>query len=428
MGPPYTKRKASAEKHAPNTKRQTMASLTRRLALALPLALAATGCFGQKEFKPIKSALKERNYAEARKKADALKADTLWRDNLDLCELSIRADKGLNDIENTKAYLRKSYDTLQFYSTTRHIIEECAHIDSILRRQGKANDKNSIYRRACATVQQYAPNLNSAARYLYSRQKYAESLPYLRLCIELPADTLGHDAKIGNFFPAHVTRGNAALHLTAAYRCGAYAEATRYLATAIEEKKTRPLVIECAALSYEALGDTARYRKWTERGWEEFPAQPAFYTRLTHYYTERNDFATVLSLAERQAARDSADTKAMAARTMSLFHLNRLDECAENGLKLIAADSTAAEAYYYTGAAYAGKALQVTLPDNINSRSYRTAVKQQKQLYATAVPYLERYRQLAPDDRKRWAPLLYKAYFALNKSGKFEEMEKILKQ
>ncbi len=405
-----------------------MASLTKRLALALPLALAATGCFGQKEFKPIKSALKERNYAEARKKADALKADTLWRDNLDLCELSIRADKGLNDIENTKAYLRKSYDTLQFYSTTRHIIEECAHIDSILRRQGKANDKNSIYRRACATVQQYAPNMNSAARYLYSRQKYAESLPYLRLCIELPADTLGHDAKIGNFFPPHVTRGNAALHLTAAYRCGAYAEATRYLATAIEEKKTRPLVIECAALSYEALGDTARYRKWTERGWEEFPAQPAFYTRLTHYYTERNDFATVLSLAERQAARDSADTKAMAARTMALFHLNRLDECAENGLKLIAADSTAAEAYYYTGAAYAGKALQVTLPDNINSRSYRTAVKQQKQLYATAVPYLERYRQLAPDDRKRWAPLLYKAYFALNKSGKFEEMEKILKQ
>ncbi len=405
-----------------------MASLTKRLALALPLALAATGCFGQKEFKPIKSALKERNYAEARKKVDALKADTLWRDNLDLCELSIRADKGLNDIENTKAYLRKSYDTLQFYSTTRHIIEECAHIDSILRRQGKANDKNSVYRRACATVQQYAPNLNSAARYLYSRQKYAESLPYLRLCIELPADTLGHDAKIGNFFPAHVTRGNAALHLTAAYRCGAYAEATRYLATAIEEKKTRPLVIECAALSYEALGDTARYRKWTERGWEEFPAQPAFYTRLTHYYTERNDFATVLSLAERQAARDSADTKAMAARTMALFHLNRLDECAGNGLKLIAADSTAAEAYYYTGAAYAGKALQVTLPDNINSRSYRTAVKQQKQLYATAVPYLERYRQLAPDDRKRWAPLLYKAYFALNKSGKFEEMEKILKQ
>ena len=70
----------------------------------------------------------------------------------------------------------------------------------------------------------------------------------------------------------------------------------------------------------------------------------------------------------------------------------------------------------------------MTLPDNINSRSYRAAVKQQKQLYASAEPYLERYRQLAPDDSKRWAPLLYKTYFALNKSGKFEEMEKILKQ
>ncbi len=405
-----------------------MESLIKRLALALPLALMATGCLAQKELKPIKSALKDRNYAEARKKAEALKADTLWRDNLDLCELSIRAEKGLNDIENTKAYLRKSYDTLQFYSTTRNIIEECAHIDSILRQEGKATDKNSVYRRACAAVQQYAPNLNSAARFLYSRQKYAEALPYLRLCLDLPTDSLGHDAKIGVFFPQHITRANAALHLTAAYRCGAYAEATRYLSTAVEEKKTRPLVIECAALSYEALGDTAQYRSWTEKGWEEYPDKATFFTRLTHYYIERADFATVLSLAERQTARDSADTKAMTARTMALFHLNRLDECAESGLKLIAADSTAAEAYYYTGAAYAGKALQVTLPDNINSRSYRAAVKQQKQLYASAEPYLERYRQLAPDDSKRWAPLLYKTYFALNKSGKFEEMEKILKQ
>jgi tetratricopeptide (TPR) repeat protein len=405
-----------------------MASLTKRLALALLLAPAATGCLGQKALKPLKNALKERNYTEARKQADALLADSLWRDNIEVCEMGIRAEKGLNDIENTKAYLKKSYDTLSFYSTTRNIIEGCAHIARVLRREGKANAKNSAYRRACATVHQYCPNLNSGARYLYRRGKYAEALPYLRLCLDLPADSLGRDAGISGFFPPHVTRSNAALHLTAAYRCGQYAEAPRYLATAVEEKKTRPLVIECAALSYEALGDTARYREWLQRGWESYPTTAPFFTRLTHYYIERGDFAATLRLAENQLAADSGSTQAMEARTLALFHLNRLDECAESGKALAAADSTIANAYYYTGAAYAGKAMQVVMPDNINSRSYRTAVKQRKQLYAEALPYLERYRQLAPDERKRWAPLLYKTYFALNKSAKFAEIEKILEE
>ena len=45
-----------------------------------------------------------------------------------------------------------------------------------------------------------------------------------------------------------------------------------------------------------------------------------------------------------------------------------------------------------------------------------------------SLPYLEIYRSMRPQDKERWAPLLYNVYLALNDEKKFTEMETILNQ
>jgi hypothetical protein len=49
-------------------------------------------------------------------------------------------------------------------------------------------------------------------------------------------------------------------------------------------------------------------------------------------------------------------------------------------------------------------------------------------MYQQAKPYMETYRKLAPDERQKWGPALYRIYFNLNMGKQFDEIDKILKK
>ena len=98
------------------------------LLLILPLQASA-----QRAFKPVRTALKAKNYKEAVNQVNKLRQDSTYKYNTDLCLLSMEAQKGLNDAENTKLYLKQAYDTVAFFSTTRLIVQEAVRVDSIER-------------------------------------------------------------------------------------------------------------------------------------------------------------------------------------------------------------------------------------------------------------------------------------------------------
>ena len=111
---------------------------------------------------------------------------------------------------------------------------------------------------------------------------------------------------------------------------------------------------------------------------------------------------------------------------MASLNMKRFDDCILAGEKLLQADTANVEAHYYMGASYVGKAVGVKLPDNALTKGYTQALNQQKAYYRKAEYSLERYRSLTPNLQKRWAPLLYKVYLALNEGKKFAEIENML--
>ena len=62
--------------------------------------------------------------------------------------------------------------------------------------------------------------------------------------------------------------------------------------------------------------------------------------------------------------------------------------------------------------------------DSKNKKSRKTALD----YYRKALPYMEKYRVLAPDDKERWATSLYNIYLKLNMGRKFEEISDILRK
>ena len=54
--------------------------------------------------------------------------------------------------------------------------------------------------------------------------------------------------------------------------------------------------------------------------------------------------------------------------------------------------------------------------------------KQVRQTYMMARPYMERYRRLAPQQKQKWGPALYRIYLNLNMGKQFDEIDRLLKQ
>lgn len=397
----------------------------RILFLAFLLFTLPFSAEAQRAFKPVRTALKAKNYKEAINQINTLRKDTLYTNNEKLCLFSIEAYRGLNDAENTKLYLKQTYDTLSFFSTTRQIIGEALRLDSLARaaeaQKGEKN-KQSVF--ASGIVRQYMPNLVAATRYYYKRKKYDDAINYLRLCIELPRTPLGQQASL----TAKGDTANAVLYVMSAFQAKKYAETHRYEELALCDSTSRPILLECLVYTAEAEKDTAAYRRRLTEGFENYPKEPVFFIRLADYYTARADYASVLRLTGEQLRRDTAHVAALAAQAMAQLNTLQLDSCISTGERLLQADSTAVEANYYIGASYVGKAVMVKLPDNALSRNYKQAQKQQAAFYKQAMPYLEKYREQAPTQSKQWAPLLYKVYLALNEGKKFAEIEKIVSQ
>ena len=71
--------------------------------------LAAAPATAQKAFKTVNTALKDKKYADAVKAIQNLRKDSVLKHSPKIEIFTIEANKGLNDAENTKLYLKKSY-------------------------------------------------------------------------------------------------------------------------------------------------------------------------------------------------------------------------------------------------------------------------------------------------------------------------------
>ena len=59
-------------------------------------------------------------------------------------------------------------------------------------------------------------------------------------------------------------------------------------------------------------------------------------------------------------------------------------------------------------------------------KDIRKNKKEITEVYRQALPYMEKYRALAPDEKKKWAPALYRIYLNLNMGKQFEEIDRII--
>jgi tetratricopeptide (TPR) repeat protein len=183
------------------------------------------------------------------------------------------------------------------------------------------------------------------------------------------------------------------------------------------------LMLQYLAETYKLENDTTRWVETLQEGFSRYPLFPFFFPRLISYYGEKGDWNKVETISNEALKADSTKQTFLFAKSTALLNLSRLNECVEVSERIIKADSLFPDAYYNAGLAYYNRAEQ------LNKKLQQSAKTKNeiKANYKKAMPYLQRYRALKPDDSSQWLMPLYNIYLNLNMGKEFDEVDRLMR-
>jgi predicted Zn-dependent protease len=174
---------------------------------------------------------------------------------------------------------------------------------------------------------------------------------------------------------------------------------------------------------YKKKKATEAYEKTLRDGFTRYPDSKFFFTYLIDYYNEAQQPDSAMSVVNSALAHDSENELYLFAKSNLLLNTGDYTGCIALCDSLIARNDQYADAYYNAGLAYINMAL-ITKRDMKEGRQSRRLVND---FYKKSMPYMERYRELAPEEKDKWAAALYNIYLQLNMGKKFVEIDKLLR-
>lgn len=398
-------------------KRSFKYSLLFLLLLLMPSGLSAQ----KKQLSQAKDYIKSgKNLDKAESLVRAVLADSAEKDNLKAWQMLVETLRKQYEQGNELMYLKQKYDTLSFFVTTRKLFvaaESADSVDAEPDRNGrikpKYRERNSQY------LKTIMPNIFYGGLFFINKKEYRTAYQYFNHYLSLPKLPLFKSLKL----PA-----DNDMMISAAYwtmYCGFKLDSAKIILehSKLAERDTSQLafVWQYEAEAYSLNHDMPKYLSKLRDGFNRYPKFPFFFPRLIEYYDDNNQLDSALALTEKAIAIDSASHFYRYAKSSVLLNMGRYDECIKVCKELIAEDDNLADAYYNAGLAYFNMAVELD-KDRKAARQ-----KRQKMLmyYREALPFLEKYRSLAPDRKDNWLSPLYTIYLNLNMGKKFEEIDKI---
>ncbi len=392
--------------------------------LLLFLLAAAPAVAQKKELSEARGYLKSRsNYEKAEKLMTGLLAkDTAHRSNIKIYTTWLEAVEGQFEAANEKLYLKQKYDTAAFYGLIRRMQQIALTIDTLDNRPDKKGRVRPEYRKRNAQMlDQLRPNLFYGGTLHVRKGQYAEAFDYFRTYIEAASQPLftGYDYK----------KSDAKIPEAAywATLCGFKQRDANmtlcYSELAMRDTSKVQFTMQYICEAYHLRNDIKHYVDALTEGFHNYPDHPYFFPRLADYYTAKERYDYVLAIANDGLKFNAKGRLFLMAKSVALLNLGRYEECIEASRQLLEVNEGESEAYFNLATCYLNQALAVEAENEPRKNRNRL-----KTLYTDARPYMERYRELSPQDQKRWAPALYRIYLNLNMGKQFEEIDRLMRQ
>lgn len=309
---------------------------------------------------------------------------------------------------NEKLYLKQQYDTATLFGYAKQMFDILASLDSIDTTQRKKSSE---------ILNNYRPNLYYGGSFFVRKGQYDRGYDLFDCYI----GTASHPM-FARFNYSQNDRRLAEAAYWATY-CGYMMKSPekvmKYTDLAEGDSAKLKYTLRYRAESYLQLNDNENYLATLKRGFKAYPEFRYFFPQLMDYYNERKDYDSALEVSNDALQTDSTNVLFLFAKSTTLLNMGRYDECIRVSERIININDTLPMPYYNLGTSLLNKALEL-------EKDIRKNKKQLTAVYRQALPYMEKYRALAPEEKKKWAPALYRIYLNLNMGKQFEEIDKII--
>lgn len=373
----------------------------------------------RKELSQARTILKSgKRVEEAEKLMTNLLKDTVNRTNKRIYALWYESVLMQYQAVNEKLYMKQKQDTAQFYNLTRRLFTVAETLDSLDSRPNNKGKVSLEYRQENAEqLLKYRPNLYYACTYFIRKGDYKTAYAYGEAYMDCARQPLFADHRLDSL---DARMPEVAYWTTyCGYRQDNPVLTLRYRQLALQDTARRESTLQFIAEARRQLKDDSLYVATLRKGFAYAPENNYFFPRLMDFYNTRGDYQRALSTVDEALRHNSRSELFLFAKSTVLFNIGRYDESIALSDTLIAMNDSLPEPYYNAGTAYINKALKL--------HPLREK-KQVRSTYSLARPYMERYRKLAPQQKQKWGPALYRIYLNLNMGKQFDEIDRLLKE
>lgn len=392
-------------------------------ALALLFLIILTPCcYAQKkEISQAKTIVKSgKNLAQAEQQMRKLLKDSINQKNIKVWVILTEAVRGQYLAGNERMYLRQQQDTAALFKLALKMFGDYQSLDSVDALPDKKGRVHLKYRNSnSAFLNIYRPNLYNGGVYFLRKQNYKEAFSMIDAFLDCQRQPL-----FENYHYERDTLNRTAAFWTVlcGYQTGDHEMALKYKDLALQDTLHLESCFQYLAEIYKQQGDKQKYEWALVKGFECNPSSSYFFPRLIDYYNTSNQTERAMTIVNDALQTNDSSELFLFAKSNLLLNQGDYDECIAICDTLIARNDTLADAYYNAGVAYVNKAFLL--------EKGKVDVKQRReirQLYQKALPYMERYRALAPQEKDKWAAALYNIYLKLNMGKQFEEIDQMLR-
>ena len=358
-----------------------------------------------------------KNFDKAEQMMTELLKDSANLENMRIYDVWLEAVEKQYGQLNEQMYKKEKVDTVKLFTLTKRMFTVAERLDSLDMIPDKKGKVNLQYRKTNSErLMAYRPNLFFGGAYYVRKSDFNKAFNLFETyidCAQQPLfetqDLMNTDARMGE---------SAYWASYSGYRLNDPVKTLRYLELARRDSAKLESTLQYAAEAWHMLKDDTQYQAMLWEGFRLNPLSAYFFPRLIDSYTARGNYEQALGVANEAIRTDSLNQLFLFAKSTMQLNLRQYAECLKTSEQLINLNSEMADAYYNAGTA----CLNIVL--NMDSRKHK---KQIKRMYQRALPYMEAYRRLAPQEKDRWAPALYRIYFNLNMGKQFDEIDKLLK-
>lgn len=388
------------------------------LVLVMPAFLLAQ----KKEISQARQWIKNGNNLEnAENSMRKLLADSVNRHNEKIWETLFNALKKQYSQGNEQLYLKQQYDTARLFVSAKKMFEVLEAFDSIESIPNKKGEVNMKWREKHADfLHPLRHNLFSGGAFFIKRKDFQSAYNMFDTYIDCANQPLFSKYK---YAESDARLPEAAYWAVfCAYRMNKPKEVLHHTYLALKDKAHYVYMLQYLADTYMKENDLERYLATLREGFDKFPTFDYFFPRLVDYYSQARQYDKAEEVVDKAMAVDSTNVVYRFAKSTVLLNTGRYDECIRVSDALISQNDSMPEAYLNAGLAFYNKAVEIKKKTTASRNDHKLMLAN----YHKAMPYLERFRQLAPEQKDKWGLPLYTIYLNLNKGKEFDEISQEL--